>query len=82
MTKKLPIDFFTNIEKYKDQYEFYKPCENSEIWLVDTCGIYGSWLFSFDKHKVYSLFNCHGKLTDEEKKLFLAEYPRWKCYIS
>ena len=56
---------------------FYKEDPDSVIWWVDT-DTTGEWLFSFDKKKVYNMFQDYPyKLTEEEKAIFDRENPFW-----
>ena len=62
--------------------EFYKENPSDKIWWVDNVGVVGEMLFSFDKKKVYNLFQDYPwKLTIEEKALFDKENPYWADFF-
>ena len=55
--------------------DFYKNNADDIIWWVDTDKV-GVWEFSFDKKKVYNLFEDFPyKLTKEEVQIFMKENP-------
>lgn len=80
-----------------DIYEFYKNNETDEIWwvshyiLIDASkGLVdgnidktvGEHLFSFDKKKIYNLFEDYpNNLSKEEKEIFNKENPDWKEFF-
>jgi hypothetical protein len=58
--------------------DFYKNEETDLIWWVDNTEAVGEWLFSFDKKKIYNMFEDYpGKLTDDEIAIFDRENPYW-----
>ncbi len=62
---------------------FYKENRKSNIWWVDLVGCVGIRLFSFDKKKIYCLFEDYPhNLTPEEKEIFDKENPYWKNFFS
>lgn len=76
------------MEKSSDvQYEFYKENKKDKIWRVeeyevDENGVaeptIGLLLFSFDKEKIYNLWEDYPwKFTPEEKEIFDKENPYW-----
>lgn len=63
---------------YNKKIEFYKKAKNSRIWWVEVPGDIGTNLFSFDKKKIYSLFEDYpDKLTLEEREIFKEDEPFW-----
>lgn len=67
--------------------EFYKNDPKDRIWWVDRLDdnmepVKGEFLFSFDKKKIYNLFQDypHG-MTEEEVKIFNKENPSWKEFF-
>lgn len=57
---------------------FYKNNESDSIWWVDNQDTIGEHLFSFDKKRVFNLFQDYPhKLTAEQKKIFVEENPEW-----
>lgn len=60
-------------EKY-----FYKKNDNDLVWWVNNRDKIGEMLFSFDKKKIYNLFQDYPyNLTKEEKEIFDKENPYW-----
>lgn len=56
---------------------FYKNEPDDTIWWVDT-DTTGEWLFSFDKEKIFNMFQDYPyKLTAEQKAIFDRENPFW-----
>ena len=57
---------------------FYKNDEKDQIWMVDTLGSKGEFLFSFDKKSIFNFFTDYpDKLSDEQIEIF-----KLKSYIS
>lgn len=49
-----------------------------KVWWMEVLNEKGLFLFSFDKEKVYNLFEDYPeKLTPEEKEIFDRENPYW-----
>ena len=63
--------------------DFYKNNPNDKIWWVDNLDKVGEILFSFDKKKIFNLFEDYPQnLTTEQKKIFDAENPYWRDFFS
>lgn len=63
--------------------KFYKNSPGDKIWWVDNRGTVGEWLFSFDKKKVFNMFEDYPhNLTPEQKAIFDKENPYWKEFFS
>ena len=55
---------------------FYKNDEKDQIWMVDTLGSKGEFLFSFDKNSIFNFFTDYpDKLSDEQIEIFKKEQP-------
>lgn len=60
---------------------FYLNEPTDNIWWLHTDNV-GEFLFSFDKKKVYNLFEDYPyKLTGEELALFNEENPYWASFF-
>ena len=72
-----------NEEKLEGQLEeFYKENPNDKVWWTGIFGKVGVILFSFDKKKIYNLFQDYPQnLTKEEKEIFDKENPYWKDFF-
>lgn len=58
--------------------DFYHNNPKDTIWWADDTENCGLWLFSFDKKKVFNMFEDYPwKLTPEQKKIFDKENPYW-----
>lgn len=58
--------------------KFYKENQNDKIYWVDTPDQVGVFLFSFDREKVFNLFEDYPyNLTSEQKEIFDQENPYW-----
>ena len=56
--------------------DFYHNKKGDKIWWVNEIDGIGKFLFSFDKKKIYSVFEDYPhKMTKEEKELFDKENP-------
>lgn len=65
-----------------DRKRFYKQNKSDIIWWVDTSDVDGDWLFSFDKMKIYNMFQDYPwKLTAEQKAIFDRENPYWADFF-
>jgi hypothetical protein len=66
----------------EDKYSFYKENESDKIYWVDNFEERGSFLFTFDKKKIYNLFADYPhNLTAEEKAIFDKENPYWMNFF-
>lgn len=66
-----------------NKYEFYKNNDTDQIWWVDNPKKIGVHLFSFDKQKIYNLFEDYPQnLTKEQKEIFDKENPYWKEFFN
>lgn len=55
---------------------FYKNDEKDQIWMADTLGSKGEFLFSFDKKSIFNFFTDYpDKLSDEQIEIFKKEQP-------
>lgn len=65
------------------QNNFYKENDTDKIWWIDNVNTKkGEFLFSFDKKKIYNLFEDYPhNLTAEEKEIFDKENPYWKDFF-
>ena len=73
----------TDIDR-DDLYEFYNDDEHPEntVWEVNHIGYRGELLFSFDKKKIYNLWQDYPhNFTPEEKEIFDREYPYWADFF-
>ena len=61
--------------------DFYKNNPSDKIWWVDDTEYIGRFLFSFDKKKIYNLFEDYRRLPSEEKKIFDKENPEWAKFF-
>ena len=62
--------------------DFYKKDENDAVWWVSDLDHVGRFLFSFDKEKVFNLFEDYPeKLTDEQLEIFNRENPYWREFF-
>ncbi len=62
---------------------WYKNNESDMIWWKETPDTVGEWLFSFDKKKVFNLFEDYPhNLTSEQKQIFDKENPEWKDFFA
>lgn len=82
MSKEI-VTIYDHENTYKG-YPFYKDGEKSKVWWVDNSNdSVGSYLFSFDKKKVYNLFRDYpDALTKEEKEIFDSSEPYWRDFFS
>lgn len=61
---------------------FYKNNPDDKIWWVDNPEQIGVWLFSFDKKRIYNMFEDYPfKLSKEEKAIFDKENPYWADFF-
>lgn len=63
--------------------KFYKNEDTDQIWWVDTSDKVGVWEFSFDKKKIFNMFQDYPwKLTKEQKEIFDRENPLWADFFA
>lgn len=61
---------------------FYKNKETDRVFWVNNRGEIGVWLFSFDKKKIFNLFEDYPhNMTSEQKRIFDEENPYWKEFF-
>lgn len=61
---------------------FYKENSGDVIWWVDTPDQIGIWEFSFDKKKIYNMFQDYPhNMTQEEIEIFDKENPYWADFF-
>ena len=62
---------------------FVKNNPSDRIWWVDDPDVIGVWEFSFDRKRVFNLFQDYPlKLTPEQKAIFDLENPFWKDFFT
>ena len=65
-----------------NEENFYKNNPDDKIWWVEDPDQIGVWLFSFDRKKIFNMFEDYPqKLTTEEKRIFDAENPYWADFF-
>lgn len=72
-------------EEQNEQTEQLEESEQKEkkVKWLDTPGMRGTRLFTFDGETVYNLFSDYpSKLSKEEKEIFDAEEPYWAEFFS
>lgn len=61
---------------------FYKEKKTDKIWWVDNPEVIGELLFSFDKKKIFNLFQDYPwELSAEQKAIFDKENPYWADFF-
>lgn len=62
--------------------EFYKQNEGDIIWWTDDVEHIGRFLFSFDRKRIYNMFEDYPwALTPEQKQIFDKENPFWADFF-
>lgn len=62
--------------------DWYKDEKWHQIWWLEVLNEKGLWLFSFDKEKIYNLFEDYPwNMTDEEVAIFDREQPFWADFF-
>lgn len=65
-----------------NEENFYKINPDDKIWWIDNPDTIGEWLFSFDKKKIFNMFEDYPwKLSKEEKAIFDKENPYWADFF-
>ena len=65
-----------------NEENFYKNNPDDKIWWLEDPDQIGVWLFSFDRKKIFNMFEDYPqKLTAEEKRIFDAENPHWADFF-
>ena len=63
--------------------KFYKNNKTDRIWWVDTTDQKGVFEFSFDREKIYNLFEDYpDAMTPEEVEIFDKENPFWAEFFA
>ena len=61
---------------------FYKEDKDNKIWWVESENEIGTWAFSFDKKKIFYMFQDYPyKLSPEQKEIFDRENPYWADFF-
>lgn len=62
--------------------DFFKKNEGDEIWWIEDLEYIDRFLFSFDKEKIFNLYEDYPhNLTKEQKEMFDKENPYWKAFF-
>ena len=62
--------------------DFYKHEPTDQIWWTEHVGYDGEFLFSFDKKKIFNLFQDYPKaLTPKQKEIFDRDNPFWADFF-
>lgn len=62
--------------------EWYKDEPWHQIWWLEVLNEKGLWLFSFDKEKIYNLFEDYpDRMSEEEVAIFDREQPFWADFF-
>lgn len=62
---------------------FYKNEESDTIFWVDTTGVVGQFLFTFDKKTIFNMFADYPHmLTEPQREIFDRENPYWADFFS
>ena len=65
-----------------NEENFYKNNPDDKIWWLEDPEQIGVWLFSFDKKKIFNMFEDYPfKLSKEEKAIFDKENPYWADFF-
>ena len=77
MTEEEIQELIAEEEKNEGCISFFHKHEGDKIWWVTDYRRRGKLEISFDKKKIYNLWQDYDKLTKEEKELFDKENPYW-----
>lgn len=70
------------VSSKKPRYEIYKQNEGDKVWWIDNLDAVGEFLFSFDKRKIFNLFQDYpDELSVDEWQTFNRENPFWKDFF-
>ena len=73
---------FTITQDESNIREGYKNKESDSIWWTTSPHV-GEFLFSFDKRKIYNMFQDYPmKLSKSEQALFAKENPYWRRFFA
>jgi hypothetical protein len=62
--------------------DWYQDEPGQKVWWLEVLNEKGLFLFSFDKEKIYNLFEDYPEnLTPEEKEIFDRENPYWANFF-
>ena len=62
--------------------DFFKKNEGDEIWWIEDLEYIDRFLFSFDKEKIFNLYEDYPhNLTKEQKEIFDKENPYWEAFF-
>jgi len=62
--------------------DFYKKNKSDKIWWIEDLDSVGQFLFSFDKKKIYNMYEDYPhNLTADQKELFDKENSFWRDYF-
>ena len=65
-----------------DERGFYKKKETDKVYWVNNIKEIGSFLFSFDKKKIYNLFADYPhNMKEEEVEIFDKDNPEWANFF-
>lgn len=63
--------------------KYIKEHHGDKVWWVDDPDDIGTYRFTFDKKRIFTLFSDYPwKLTAEQKKVFDQENPYWADFFS
>ncbi|MTB35444.1 hypothetical protein GKS24_05250 [Streptococcus uberis] len=63
--------------------DWYRKNSDSKVWWIDEINIRGRHLFSFDKQKIYNVFEDYPhNLTKIEKNIFDNEERYWADFFN
>lgn len=63
--------------------DFYKKNEKDKIWWIENLDSRGELLISFDKKKIFNLFEDYpNNLTKEQIEIFDKENPYWRDFFA
>jgi hypothetical protein len=66
----------------KNNYIFEKNNSDDVIWWVEDIDCIGKMMFTFDKKKIFNIFEDYPhNLTEEQKHIFDKENPYWAEFL-